>query len=140
MQTNPLAATLATVTLGPELVVDNLTMFPLLRAADASVPLDYSVLDEALAAGVVEITEVSEQRGGGCDRRGGTGRRAVAGGQGDLAAGAGCPVPRRRRPRAAASHAGALGLGEDFRLTTPHIAGAALAVEHHVVHVSAFVV
>ena len=61
MHTNPLAATLATVTLGPELVVANLTMFPLLRAADGSVPLDYSVLDEALAAGVVEITEVSEE-------------------------------------------------------------------------------
>ena len=61
MHTNPLAATLAAVTLGPELVVDNLTMFPLLRAAAARAPLDYSVLDEALAAGVVEITEVSEQ-------------------------------------------------------------------------------
>ena len=61
MHTNPLASTLATVTLGPELVVANLTMFPLLRAADGSVPLDYSVLDEALAAGVVEITEVSEE-------------------------------------------------------------------------------
>ncbi len=61
MHTNPLAATLATVTLGPDIVIDNLTMFALLRAADASVPLDYSVLDDALAAGVVEITEVSEQ-------------------------------------------------------------------------------
>jgi len=60
MQTSPLAAALASVTLGPEVVVDNLTMFPLLRAVDPA-PLDYSVLDDALAAGVVEITEVSEQ-------------------------------------------------------------------------------
>ncbi len=51
MQTSPLAATLASVTLGPEVVVGNLTMFPLLRAADAPVLLDYSVLDDALAAG-----------------------------------------------------------------------------------------
>ena len=36
-------------------------MFPLLCAADAPVLLDYSVLDDALAAGFVEITEVSEQ-------------------------------------------------------------------------------
>ena len=42
--------------------------------------------------------------------------------------------------RAPQHRTSALGLGEDVRLTTPHIAGAALALEHHVVHVSAFAV
>jgi hypothetical protein len=32
----------------------------------------------------------------------------------------------------------ALGLGDDVRLTAPQIAGAALAVGEHVVHISAF--
>ena len=62
---NPVAASLASVALGPEVVVDNLTMIPLLfkdssTEAGAST-LDYLVLDEALASGVVEITEISEQ-------------------------------------------------------------------------------
>jgi hypothetical protein len=75
MHTNPLVAALDAITLGPEVVVDNLTMIPLLAKAPApststlrpntiSIPstsLDYLVLDEALAAGLVEITEVSEQ-------------------------------------------------------------------------------
>ena len=60
MQTTPLAATLASITLGPAVVIDNLTMFPLLRTGANPASLEYSVLDEALAAGVAEITEVSE--------------------------------------------------------------------------------
>jgi len=58
---NPIAAALASVTLGPEVVVDNLTMIPLLRKAAETSTLDYLVLDDALAAGFAEITEVSEQ-------------------------------------------------------------------------------
>ena len=81
---NPIAAALASVALGPEVVVDNLTMIPLLAKHEdsstvstlstlstrtSSTPgtistvstVDYLVLDEALASGVVEITEVSEQ-------------------------------------------------------------------------------
>lgn len=62
MDTNPLAAALDAVTLGAEVVVDNLTMIPIVSRLAAPVSrLDYLVLDEALAAGVVEITEVSEQ-------------------------------------------------------------------------------
>ena len=62
MHTNPLAAALDAVTLGREVVVDNLTMIPILsRFAPPASRLDYLVLDEALEAGVVEITEVSEQ-------------------------------------------------------------------------------
>lgn len=82
---NPVAAALASVALGPEVVVDNLTMIPLLaKHQDSStvstsstfstrtfstlgtfstlstVPA-YLLLDDALASGVVEITEVSEQ-------------------------------------------------------------------------------
>ena len=52
MHMNPLAAAFGAVTLGPEVVVDPDRFAP--RASR----LDYLVLDEALAAGVVEITEV----------------------------------------------------------------------------------
>lgn len=58
---SPLAAALDSITLGPAVVVQNLTMIPLLRAVSDPAPLDYMVLDEALAAGFVEITEISEQ-------------------------------------------------------------------------------
>jgi hypothetical protein len=61
MPTNPVAAAIAAVTLGPEVVVDNLTMIPLLLSTLEPSTLEYLVLDEALASGLVEITEVSEQ-------------------------------------------------------------------------------
>src|SRR5436190_10389036 len=66
MHTNPVAAALASVLLGPEVVVDNLTMIPLLfkealKSEPRSPGSDYLLLDEALAGGFVEITEVSEQ-------------------------------------------------------------------------------
>jgi hypothetical protein len=66
MDTNPLAAALGSVTLGPPVSVDNLTMFPLVAKLPETVrtpgaSLNYLVLDEALASGRVEITEVSEQ-------------------------------------------------------------------------------
>ena len=65
MHPNPLAAALASVTLGPEVVVDNLTMIPLIaRHQDRgthSTLSDYLLLDEALDSRFVEITEVSEQ-------------------------------------------------------------------------------
>ena len=66
MNTKPVAAALASVALGPEVVVDNLTMIPLLfkealKSEPRSPGSDYLLLDEALAGGFVEITEVSEQ-------------------------------------------------------------------------------
>jgi len=63
MQANPVTEALSSVTLGAEVVVDNLTMVPLFRKwSDAmSSVVDYVVLDDALASGGVEITEVSEQ-------------------------------------------------------------------------------
>lgn len=69
MHTTPIAAALASITLGPAVRVRNLTMIPLIakepspgagRAARAPAA-DYVVLDDALSAGLVEITEVSEQ-------------------------------------------------------------------------------
>jgi hypothetical protein len=67
MHTNPLAAALDGVTLGPEVIVQNLTMIPLLKQQSrgtVSTPdtsPDYFVLDDALSSGLVEITEVSDQ-------------------------------------------------------------------------------
>ena len=68
MKTNAVAQALSSVVVGPEVVFQNLTMLPLLtRAAScepraaASVSVDYIVLDDALASGAAEITEVSEQ-------------------------------------------------------------------------------
>jgi hypothetical protein len=66
MPTNPVAAALDAITLGPAVIVSNLTMIPLLRRNPEPEPLEplepaYLVLDEALASGLVEITEVSEQ-------------------------------------------------------------------------------
>jgi hypothetical protein len=62
------AGALAEVTLGREIVVGNLTMVPLVARAgkhpEHPVPFlspNYSLLDAALARGVTEITEVSEQ-------------------------------------------------------------------------------
>jgi hypothetical protein len=64
MQMNALAAVLGSMTLGPAVVVDNLTMIPLMnQKPEPWEPLEprYLVLDDALASGFVEITEVSEQ-------------------------------------------------------------------------------
>jgi hypothetical protein len=66
MHPNPLATALASVTLGPEVVVDNLTMIPLMTRRAEPEPGDplereYIVLDDALASGVAVITEISEQ-------------------------------------------------------------------------------
>jgi hypothetical protein len=67
MHTNPLAAALDGVTLGPEVIVQNLTMIPLLKQQSrgtVSTPdtsPDYFVLDDGLSSGLVEITEVSDQ-------------------------------------------------------------------------------
>jgi hypothetical protein len=55
---NPIALRLSELTVGPAVTLDNLTMFPLLGP---SVAADYSTLDDAIDAGTVEITEVSEQ-------------------------------------------------------------------------------
>jgi len=88
MPTNAIAAALDSIVLGPSVVVQNLTMIPLVanRASTLSTrstvstsstlgtfstpstdadgsraAAEYLVLDEALSSGVVEITEVSEQ-------------------------------------------------------------------------------
>lgn len=61
MDTNPIATTLASVTFGPEVSFENLTMIPLVSKHPGTSCTDYVVLDEALASGLVEITEVSEQ-------------------------------------------------------------------------------
>src|SRR5450759_1555442 len=83
MPTNPLAVALESIELGPAVIVSNLTMIPLiakhqgtfstpstLSTSTLSTPRTistlstlpaYLLLDEALASGLVEITEVSEQ-------------------------------------------------------------------------------
>jgi hypothetical protein len=68
MHTSPIARMLSFVAPGPEVVFQNLAMIPLLprRRADGVEQVfspngaAYVVLDEALAAGEVEITEISE--------------------------------------------------------------------------------
>src|SRR5262245_50811370 len=57
---NPIAAALESVVTGPAITAHNLVMFPLI-ARDVRAALDYVTLDDALAAGTAEITEVSEQ-------------------------------------------------------------------------------
>lgn len=66
MHTNSIAASLDALVLGSPVVFQNLTMIPLLQRSPEPEPLEplepaYLLLDEALAAGVCEITEVSEQ-------------------------------------------------------------------------------
>src|SRR5262249_32999338 len=64
MHTNAVATALKSISFGQSLVVDNLTMIPLVRRShlDTSVSgLDYTVLDDALESGSFEITEISEQ-------------------------------------------------------------------------------
>lgn len=71
MLTNVIATAIDSVVLGSSVVVHNLTMIPLVRKKPSREPrstnpdprtalLDYSVLDDALSAGAVEITEISE--------------------------------------------------------------------------------
>ena len=62
MKTDVLADYVHSFHTGPEIVVDNLTMIPLLAPAPRAteLPLDYIVLDDALAAGEIEIREISE--------------------------------------------------------------------------------
>ena len=64
METNSINAVLSAVRLGPAVAFENLVMLPLLLRPDthsAAASLDYVVLDEALARGWAEITEISEQ-------------------------------------------------------------------------------
>jgi hypothetical protein len=74
MHTNPIASILSSLSTGPGVTFENLTMFPLvlseaqaqprrvegLLRADAPATLAYSLLDAALAAKTCEITEVSD--------------------------------------------------------------------------------
>jgi hypothetical protein len=62
MKNNCIAQALSSVSYGPDVTFDNLTMVPLLAPPSSHAgPRDYLVLDDALALGYVEITEVSEQ-------------------------------------------------------------------------------
>jgi hypothetical protein len=99
MHTNAVATALNSIALGPSIVVDNLTMIPLIPkghprsststpststpststvstpatsgtstvstpgtvSTHSPSPLDYAILDDALASGAVEITEISDQ-------------------------------------------------------------------------------
>lgn len=54
------AETLAPLTLGPEITIDNLVMLPLIGAPGVSEPT-YLTLDDSMAAGWTMVTEVSEQ-------------------------------------------------------------------------------
>src|SRR5688572_15771539 len=57
----PIARTLFDIEAGPEVSFHNLTMLPLApRQARAEAPPAYATLDEALALGLIEITEISE--------------------------------------------------------------------------------
>jgi hypothetical protein len=61
MPTSSIASALSSVAIGSAVTFLNLTMYPLVRQDESSAPLRYLVLDDALASGAVEITEVSEQ-------------------------------------------------------------------------------
>ena len=62
MHTTPLESTLSSVALGLEANYRNLTMYPLVRRSPRGGPaLDYATLDEGLATGDVDVTEISEQ-------------------------------------------------------------------------------
>jgi hypothetical protein len=61
MHSKALAKTLATLTLAPEIRIDNLVMFPLVGDARAESEPSYLTLDDSLAAGWTVVTEVSEQ-------------------------------------------------------------------------------
>ena len=60
MNKNPVARALDAVSLGPSICIENLTMLPLVVRNDSSPTVGYVVLDNALASGTAEITEVSE--------------------------------------------------------------------------------
>jgi hypothetical protein len=60
MHITPVATALASVSCGIPVIVDNLTMVPLVAKHAASPALDYVLLDDALASSAAEITEVSE--------------------------------------------------------------------------------
>ncbi len=66
MKTNAIAAALDSVTFASPVVVDNLTMLPLIPKNPSNLGsrapvLDYVVLDDALGSNVTEITEISDQ-------------------------------------------------------------------------------
>jgi hypothetical protein len=64
MHINPIERALGGVTLGPEIVFQNLTMIPLLNLEPNTVagsePLSYSTLDDALKSELTEVREISE--------------------------------------------------------------------------------
>lgn len=58
MKQTPIGRALAGITVGPQVSVDNLRMFPLMGPSVKSV--DYITLDDALAGNLSEVTEVSD--------------------------------------------------------------------------------
>ena len=58
---NPITHALDGITLGEPVTFENITMIPLLRRAAANREPFYLTLDDALARGSTEITEISEQ-------------------------------------------------------------------------------
>jgi hypothetical protein len=62
MHTTPVTAALSSVVVGPPVMFRTITMYPLLtRDPGARRAPGYRILDDALALGLVEVTEVSEQ-------------------------------------------------------------------------------
>ena len=62
MHTTPIAAALSSVVVAPPVTFRNISMYPLLaRDPEARRVPGYRILDDALASGLMEVTEVSEQ-------------------------------------------------------------------------------
>src|SRR3954469_17715586 len=60
MHINLLAATLDALTVGSPVIFENLAMLPLVKTEHRTSTIDYALLDDALASGAGEITDVSE--------------------------------------------------------------------------------
>jgi hypothetical protein len=62
MHTSPIAEALSSVAVAQPVTFRNITMFPLVAREEQSPPRNaYQLLDDGLASGLVEVTEVSEQ-------------------------------------------------------------------------------
>src|SRR5262245_56841246 len=62
MNPSPIARSLSSVALASQIAFENVVMFPLVRRdAEVRTVADYQTLNQALDAGLFEITEISEQ-------------------------------------------------------------------------------
>lgn len=126
------AESLSAIRLGEPQAHQNLSLFPLLGEA-ANAP-EYLLLEEALARGLVRVTEVSE---------GGSVPELLLVNEGERPG-----EPARfdaerlleQTKAAPVERFPAVGLGEDLRLATPTLAGGALALDGRLVHLCAFAV